>query len=200
MTDRFADFAGAYVLGGLSPEDRQEFERHLPDCTSCSASVRELAGLPGLLAQADAPEVPPSPDVLPALLSRVRRARRRRWAVTAGATVAACLAFVFALRVPDVQRVEMATLASAPVSGAVAVDQTDAGTRVDMTCSYDGPSGYDYVLVAVLHDGSERTLARWHAVPDDTVTIRMATRLRDAQIRALEVRLPDGPAVLRLTR
>ena len=39
----------AYVLGSLSPTDRLEFERHLPDCDRCRRSVAELAGLPGLL-------------------------------------------------------------------------------------------------------------------------------------------------------
>ena len=43
--------AGSYVLGALSPEDRVAFERHLPGCPACAQSVRELAGLPGLLSR-----------------------------------------------------------------------------------------------------------------------------------------------------
>ena len=40
----------AYVLGALSPADRQAYERHLRDCQECQDSVQRLAGLPGLLA------------------------------------------------------------------------------------------------------------------------------------------------------
>lgn len=49
--DEFATYDAAYVLGALSPEDRQAFEQHLQECDRCAAAVRELAGLPGLLAQ-----------------------------------------------------------------------------------------------------------------------------------------------------
>ena len=40
----------AYVLGALSPVDRRAYEEHLRECSACQASVRSLAGLPGLLA------------------------------------------------------------------------------------------------------------------------------------------------------
>ncbi|MEV6626447.1 zf-HC2 domain-containing protein, partial [Amycolatopsis sp. NPDC051114] len=68
--DPFATFDAAYVLGALSPEDRQRFEQHLRMCDRCAASVRDMAGLPGLLARVDAPAVlpdagPPPPDLLP---------------------------------------------------------------------------------------------------------------------------------------
>ena len=77
----------AYVLGALSPADRRAYEEHLRDCATCQASVRSLAGLPGLLAlttedvlTGSEPPVPPS--VLAGVLRRVDRARRRRmWAI-----------------------------------------------------------------------------------------------------------------------
>ena len=87
---------GAYVLGALSPEDRVAFERHLPGCPECAQSVRELAGLPGLLARVpieilDPEKLPmPVPDtLLPALVRRVRRSQRRRTWVTGGLVAAA---------------------------------------------------------------------------------------------------------------
>jgi hypothetical protein len=43
-----------------------------------------------------------------------------------------------------------------------------------------------------------RTLARWYAVPRDTTEMSIGTPLHRSDIRALEVRLPGGPAVLRL--
>src|SRR3954465_4019350 len=81
----YAELDGSYVLGGLSPAERQAYERHLATCESCARSVRELAGLPGLLARVDpvilepAPAVEPVPaTLLPSLVREVGRVRRRR--------------------------------------------------------------------------------------------------------------------------
>ncbi len=91
---------GAYVLGALSPEDRVAFERHLPMCPDCARSVRELAGIPGLLARVPMEIVdpdqhpPPVPDtLLPSLVRRARRSERRRtWWATGLVGVAAAVA------------------------------------------------------------------------------------------------------------
>jgi sugar phosphate isomerase/epimerase len=50
--DPFVTFDAAYVLGALSPQDSAAFEAHLGHCERCARSVRELTGLPGLLAHA----------------------------------------------------------------------------------------------------------------------------------------------------
>jgi hypothetical protein len=97
----FARHDGSYVLGALSPAERQDFEQHLADCDDCARSVRELAGLPGLLSRVD-PEAlasPPAGDpvpetLLPDLISQVRRSQRRRLAATAGLAAAAVVAVV----------------------------------------------------------------------------------------------------------
>ncbi len=91
----------AYVLGALSPADRRAYEQHLRECVACQASVRSLAGLPGLLAltaedavTGEDPSVPPS--LLPGLVRRARRSRvRQRW--TSGALAAAAVAVLAAL-------------------------------------------------------------------------------------------------------
>ena len=102
---------GAYVLGALSPEDRVAFERHLPGCPECAQSVRELAGLPGLLARVpieilDPEKLPmPVPDtLLPALVRRVRRSQRRRTWITAGLVAAAAAIAIGAVGVSDALR------------------------------------------------------------------------------------------------
>lgn len=96
MTCSFAQLDGAFVLGALAPAERLQFERHLAGCDECARSVRELAGLPGLLARVDPraledpPDVEPVPvDVLPTLLRDVRRTRRRRIALVGAAAAAA---------------------------------------------------------------------------------------------------------------
>ncbi len=89
---------GAYVLGALSPEDRVAFERHLPGCPDCAQSVREMAGLPGLLARVPVeildPEQLPTPvpeTLLPSLVRQIRRSQRRRAWVTGGLVAAAAV-------------------------------------------------------------------------------------------------------------
>ena len=54
MTCSYADWDGAYVLGSLAPGERLDFERHMGDCKACALAVRQIAGLPGLLARVDA--------------------------------------------------------------------------------------------------------------------------------------------------
>ena len=82
---------GAYVLGALSAAERLAFERHLTGCDACTARVRQLAGLPGLLGRVGAEvldEVPPPgvpATLMPALAARVRREQRRRTTVAAPA-------------------------------------------------------------------------------------------------------------------
>lgn len=97
----------AYVLGALSPADRRAYEDHLRGCAACQASVRSLAGLPGLLALTSAdvlagPADPVPPSVLPGVLRRVAQARRRRRSLVGGlaAAVAVLVIVVGALARP----------------------------------------------------------------------------------------------------
>ncbi|MFC4002350.1 zf-HC2 domain-containing protein [Prauserella oleivorans] len=208
QADPFATYDAAYVLGALSPGDRAAFEQHLRHCDACSRSVRELAGMPGLLAQVDvahqlAPE-PLPPDLLPSLLATVRRRRRHRLvaAVAAGvAAVAAGVAVLLAVVLPGgsgPQGDAMTALGRYPVQASVELTEAAWGTKVDMSCSYRGATGGDYVLVAVQSDGRERRLASWYAVPEDTAELSIGTPLRRGDIDFLEIRLPGGPALLRL--
>ena len=96
MTDPFREWDVAYVLGSLSPGDRQAYERHLDACPSCEREVCLLVGTAGLLSRVPADwavqSLQPS-EALPAtVLPRlVRTARRRRLAVTATAVLVAAV-------------------------------------------------------------------------------------------------------------
>jgi hypothetical protein len=157
---------GAYVLGALSPAERHEFEQHLAGCKECSRSVRELAGIPGLLSRIDPSvledpaDTPPVPEtLLPSLLAEVRRTRRRRTYVVGGLAAAAVLALVAVpLGVSGVLSDDNAPVAAppsatasatapselamdpvggAPVRASLALEPVLWGTRLDLTCTYE---------------------------------------------------------------
>jgi hypothetical protein len=209
VDDPFESFDGAYVLGSLSSEDRQAFEAHLESCMRCSASVADLAGLPGLLSQVStdvAVDERPPEGLLTSIVARSRRSRRRRLAITAGsAVVAVASAGVLAVSLltsgssGDPAGVSMTALGGYPVQGNVALADQNWGTSVAMSCSYGGNKAHDYVLVAIGRNGGTAELATWHAMPADTARIVVGTELRRADIKALEVRTTSGVALLRLT-
>jgi hypothetical protein len=102
---------GAYLLGSLTPRERQDYAAHLPDCMHCLREVGQLAGLPGLLARSPGPpagarlpersaepgvDEPPAeeggepgtepdgePGAVVAALAEIRRQRLRRRALVA---------------------------------------------------------------------------------------------------------------------
>lgn len=155
---------GAYVLGALSPEDRVAFERHLPGCEDCARSVRELAGLPGLLARVPVEIVDPDQEplpvpetLLPALVRQVRQSQRRRMWITSALVAAAAVVAIGAVgastlggddnapprAAPTVSAppttaapVQLQAVGPEPISGWLSMTTVGWGTRLDLTCSY----------------------------------------------------------------
>ena len=97
--DRYTQWDAAYVLGALTPDERGEFEAHLATCGRCRASVSELAGIPGMLAQVpagevlamDAPPLGSEPAEAPTSLVPAISRRRRQWLAPVAAAAAALL-------------------------------------------------------------------------------------------------------------
>ena len=163
MTCQLGHLDGAYVLGALSPEERLTFERHLSGCPTCSRAVRELAGLPGLLAQVpldvvESPEADvPLPDtLLPSLVREVRRGERRRrrvtWLAAAAAAVLVGGGGTAALVLHDdggpatrpvatasAPARTMTPLGHADLTAQVSLTPVLWGTRLDLTCRYSTP-------------------------------------------------------------
>ena len=161
------------MLGSLAPAERLEFETHLPGCAECSRAVRDLAGLPGLLAQVDVADLEvPTPDaplphtLLPALVREVRGEQRRRSVLTAAVAASIAAVVVSALAIggafdrspaevaatPTVTRSTIAVgepmvpVGSGPVRAAIALTGVAWGTKLDLTCTYaaaNGGDGYD---------------------------------------------------------
>lgn len=228
MSCEHAHLDGAYVLGALSPGERLEFERHLSGCEECSRAVRELAGLPGLLAQVDltdlddATSAPLPASLLPSLVRETRSAQRRRSVVVgavaaaAGAVVAGSL--VAALGLPDrgeplagatpagsstsTPARPMEAIGATPVRADLLVAGVAWGTRLDMTCSYaETEHDYDaeYSLVVRTRDGRTEQVATWKGLPGRTMRVSGATATSRADIQRVELRTADGLVVLQLT-
>lgn len=167
--ERYADWDAAYVVGALTPDEREDYERHLARCPECTRGVAELLPLPGLLGRVDqadreallagsVPAAPPA-DLERRLLVAARaessapvplawwRRTRTRVAVglAAAAAVAAAVVVPVALRdepaPPQTTSVALRQTVSSPLSARVALTSTDWGTRIDMTCEYAEWSG-----------------------------------------------------------
>jgi anti-sigma factor RsiW len=82
--DRWADAAGAYVLGAMSPPERDDFERHLATCPACREDVEELRPAAEALPMASPPVLPP-----PALKDRIMAEVEREASLLAEAGPAA---------------------------------------------------------------------------------------------------------------
>jgi len=218
----------AYVLGALAPAERLAFEEHLADCDECARSVRQLAGLPGLLSRVDAsvledpvPHEEPPDTLLPALCREVgRRSRRRTWA-TAG--LAAAAAAVVAIGVPVVvTQVDhdqpsssatpgavasrpMVAVGEAPVEATLAMEPATWGTQLRLACRYDPqnvayhlPGAAHYSLFVRTRQGTTQEVGSWRSVGGKTMHLAAATSAAVADIAAVEVRTPNGHVVLRL--
>jgi anti-sigma-K factor RskA len=70
--ERWADAAGAYVLGALPDDERAGFEAHIAACAVCSAEVDELGGAAGAL-PVSAPAMVPPPELKARIMAEVER-------------------------------------------------------------------------------------------------------------------------------
>jgi hypothetical protein len=219
--DPFWNYDGAYVLGALTPSERHRYEQHLRTCARCADGVRQLSGLPDLLAQAhlavndDPANGEPPATLLPALLTAARRDRRRvrRRATLSMLAAAACAIALITLGTsiglrphhpaPPLAGVAMSHVAAAPINADAALIDLAWGTRIDLHCTYSTPwtnaAPGSYVLVVIDTAGHARPAAAWRVVPARISTISASTDLRRADIARIEVRTPRGQPVLQLT-
>jgi hypothetical protein len=213
---------GVYVLGALDPPERESFEAHLDGCAACRAELTAVAGLPGLLARAEAPVVDPAPpvEILAGTLRRVRRRRRVALLVAAAAVVVALgvgagvaartgagpAAAPDAVVAAQAREVALPGVAGSESSGLAGLTARPWGTQVSLTCVYQGaphpPPPPDaprttYVLVVRAADGRLEQIASWSPPPGQDVQVAASTDLPTDRVSALEVRTAAGAVVMR---
>jgi hypothetical protein len=212
--DEFEAFAGPYVLGILSAQERSAFQAHLETCEQCRVQVAELSPLPGLLAlapaQAYAPEFAASDPVV-VLIAAARAQRvRRRWVGAVTATlVAACLILFTALLVQPHgsapakdQSVAMTALVSAPIHASADVSVVAWGTSIRLRCTYDDGRSYPaitYELLVTDRSGNSNMVGTWNVVPGKVTTFAAGTAVPLADIKSITVATVGGTNLLRLS-
>jgi hypothetical protein len=203
MSDPYADWDAAYVLGALSSTERREYEEHVDGCERCAASVAELGMMPGLLrlvpdeegaAYLDRPAIPVVP-----------RARRRLPAKALAVAAAVLLLAGVGTGVlvgvrggPGPRTVALGSVVASPLHATVSLTRESWGTEVAMTCTYGGEYGARrrYDLYVVDAAGHRQLVSRWQAGPGDTARTTGATDLAPSAIARVELRAADGTLLL----
>lgn len=197
---------GAYLLGGLEPEEARAFEDHLTHCPECRKELEGLESIPALLdavPAADAvalaaldsghalPPLESAPHTLLLDLSARRRKSRRRWAAFVGAVAAACLALGF-LAGPLVNQPPKPDATYSVQSGnglqlTVGMVKKTWGTELEVEGRSMPLEGTLYLWVKG-RDGAEERTCGWTATPSGRVKITGATPLQLAGISGVELR------------
>jgi anti-sigma factor RsiW len=202
---------GAYVIDALEPAERAQVTAHLARCDACAAELRELEGLPVLLATVPARETVPSAPV-PSELAflRLRRSAeaassspgrqaagappyRRRWLLAAAAAVVvgvggAGVAVAVGNGAPGPTTV---AASSGDLSVRAAIAPSGSGSRI--TLALDGvPSGQQCELSVQASDGHWETSRAWTADYDGDARIVRAVHIPPDQLRRLVIRSLDG--------
>jgi predicted anti-sigma-YlaC factor YlaD len=202
---------GAYLLGGLEPDEAAAFEQHLARCTDCRQELDDLASLPALLDALPVPDAvalgaaagrEPAPSVpAPAAaprrlldeLSARRRKVRLRWTAALAAAAAACLALgILAAPLvspPPKPDVSYSVQAGDGLQFTVGMVKKTWGTELAVegrSLPVDGTLS----LWVKDGDGGEERACAWTATPSGRVRITGATPVQLTNIASIEMR--DG--------
>ncbi|WP_144661201.1 anti-sigma factor [Paenarthrobacter nicotinovorans] len=200
---------GAYLLGGLEPEEARAFEDHLARCAGCRGELEELESLPALLdavPAADAVALTSSgnatlaplgteaeqlPEKVLVDLGVRRRKSRRRWAAVVGAVAAACLALGFLggplLNQPPKPDASYSVQSDGGLQLTVDMVKKTWGTELDVEGRSMPLQGTLYLWVKG-RDGAEERTCGWTATPSGRIKITGATPVQLAGIAGVELR------------
>jgi len=200
---------GAYLLGGLEPDEAAAFEEHLARCTDCRQELDNLASLPALLDAIPVPDAValgaaagrepalsvPAPAAVPRRLldelSMRRRKARLRWTAALAAVAAACLAAgVLAgplFNQPPKPDASYSVQASDGLQITVGMVKKTWGTELAVE-GRSLPADGTFSLWVKDHDGGEDRACAWTATPSGRVRITGATPVQLTNIASVEMR------------
>lgn len=205
--ERFREWAAAYVLGALDPDEIRRFEAHLEQCEQCRYEVADLAAIPAMLARIEAPDRSVPPDAVRARAmeriekersSLVRSRRRWQWLAAAAALFAVVAAVVFV-------GVELG--GSEPAAATALVVETDSvpaqvtvaerawGTAIDLELEGLPPLD-EYVAWAVDRAGTWQQVATWGPTPTGRAVVSGASSFATADLASVVVTSKDRSTTL----
>lgn len=214
--DPFLHDDAAYVLGALSPEDRDAFEAHLRDCDGCLMRVQSISEIPALLRGVSEADVEAdvlgsaerAPETLLPRMLRAASAGRRRTRGVIGALAAIAAACAIALVVvlwpnsstPAPTGPLFTPVINTPVAVNAVLTSKSWGTQIQLNCRYvsDTEHAWTYDLVVYDRAGNKHAAGDWTVPPDKDINYTTGTSLNRDQIAKLVITLPDGTPVLRL--
>ncbi|SDW72729.1 Putative zinc-finger [Arthrobacter sp. cf158] len=200
---------GAYLLGGLDPQEERDFRDHLAGCAECRLELEELERLPALLDAVPAADavaltvtgaanaltplepLPGPPEQVLVDLSARRRKSRRRWAALVGAVAAACLAVGFLagplLNQPPKPDASYSVQSDTGLQLTVGMVKKTWGTELEVEGRSMPLEGTLYLWVKG-RDGAEERTCGWTATPSGRIKITGATPVQLAGIAGVELR------------
>lgn len=198
--DLYRDWAAAYVLGALEPDERAEYETHLEECRRCRADVVDFAPVPSLLAGLRESDVAPrSVDLVDAAATaaagnrdRVERSRRRWRMVAAAAAVVALLVGVISTvrsdddPSPDFAGTDLALVSDVDATGFIRVSDRPWGTFI-LIDLFGVPQRDGYAMWTVSTDGEWDQVATWAWSEDGTCGVPGATPLHPGEIERIVI-------------
>jgi hypothetical protein len=224
--DDLVEWDAAYVLGGLSLEDRRTYESYLAANPARAAELSELAGMPGILNALSRDEAvaltdlagtrPPQerPDNVASLAhaaAKRQQRSRRTWLAAAVASAAALLiaggvvATVFRPSSGPTQTVAMQAMQPTPRGGLtanLAVSEKKWGTELNWACQYTmdwSRNVTSYDIVVTTHDGVQKAVGSWKPVGGEATGLSAATSIPTAQIRTVDIRVTGSDEPLAIT-
>ncbi|MPZ82693.1 MAG: hypothetical protein GEV28_20745 [Actinophytocola sp.] len=208
--DQVRDLLGAYLLGGLSPQDTRLMDSHLAECDECLAELTAHTPVAELLRHKAPPSAAAEPQGrLEQLLAQVRTERRARW-TRRGAGVLAAAASVTLLAGIGVGILiggnadagdggDMSVAFSPAAAGVETVGdatfrQKPWGTEVSVSLS-EMPADGPFTLRVYGVRGHVEQAATWGPTPNDTVRVTGAVSMPIAMVDSVTVTDRHGNAI-----
>ncbi|MGW5642963.1 zf-HC2 domain-containing protein [Saccharopolyspora sp. NPDC003752] len=197
---------GAYVLGGLDPEERRRFEEHLGHCAECREELSGYAGLPGLLHRAGPPPEPIEPSepewaklIEKARTERAAPPRSRRWLLAVAAVVLLGVGTLGGMAAVswESQGSELVAAAGVASHGHGKLESRPWGTAVSLHVE-NLPPDDRFVAWVVARDGRAEQAATWSRTPTSEARLSGASAIPRDQVSLLLVTTGTGRPLLEM--